>query len=331
MPPKLLLADDSITVQRVIALTFAGEELEIVTVGDGDEAVERIAQDRPDIVLADLSMPGGTATPWRSSSSGRRSTWRRRASCCSRARSSRWRNRDRGNWASMACSPSPSSRRWRSDWCGGCSRRRRGSPSESGRLGGGVATSRRRLARRVPPCRRPRAIGESRVATDVPAGYPFEPCESGRAAPPAALDDYFQRLDEALSSAGLEPSRSLRAALNGVTDASSDVETVVGAGAGPRATATPPQADDPSPRAEREETSADPAAGARETMTPAAPAVTAAPTLRLVDAFAALLDVEEGRAPDAALTAASEPAAPAASVWTSTRSPTRSRAGCWHS
>ena len=47
-------------------------------------------------------------------------------------------------------------------------------------------------------------------------------------------------------------------------------------------------------------------------MTPAAPAVTAAPTLRLVDAFSALLDVEEGRAPDAALTAASEPAAPAA-------------------
>ena len=39
MPPKLLLADDSVTVQRVIALTFAGEDLEIVAVGDGDEAV----------------------------------------------------------------------------------------------------------------------------------------------------------------------------------------------------------------------------------------------------------------------------------------------------
>ena len=44
MPPKLLLADDSITVQRVIALTFAGEGLEVVTVGDGDQAIERMPQ-----------------------------------------------------------------------------------------------------------------------------------------------------------------------------------------------------------------------------------------------------------------------------------------------
>ena len=58
MIPKLLLADDSITVQRVIALTFQGEGIEVIAVGDGDQAVEAIDRERPQIVLADLSMPG---------------------------------------------------------------------------------------------------------------------------------------------------------------------------------------------------------------------------------------------------------------------------------
>src|SRR5688572_22296394 len=58
MMPKLLLADDSITVQRVIALTFQGEGIEVIAVGDGDQAVAAIDRERPQIVLADLSMPG---------------------------------------------------------------------------------------------------------------------------------------------------------------------------------------------------------------------------------------------------------------------------------
>lgn len=48
----LLLADDSITVQRVIALTFAGEPIQVVAVSDGQQAIEQIAAQRPDIVLA---------------------------------------------------------------------------------------------------------------------------------------------------------------------------------------------------------------------------------------------------------------------------------------
>jgi DNA-binding response OmpR family regulator len=48
----LLLADDSITVQRVIALTFAGEPIEVVAVSDGRQAMEKLAAQRPDIVLA---------------------------------------------------------------------------------------------------------------------------------------------------------------------------------------------------------------------------------------------------------------------------------------
>jgi CheY-like chemotaxis protein len=57
MPYKLLLADDSVTIQRVIELTFADEDVTVTAVGDGQQAIDRIGSDRPDIVLADVGMP----------------------------------------------------------------------------------------------------------------------------------------------------------------------------------------------------------------------------------------------------------------------------------
>jgi CheY-like chemotaxis protein len=54
---KLLLADDSVTIQRVIELTFADEDVQVLAVGDGQQAIDRIRTDRPDIVLADVGMP----------------------------------------------------------------------------------------------------------------------------------------------------------------------------------------------------------------------------------------------------------------------------------
>jgi len=54
----LLLADDSLTIQRVIELTFADEDVEVVAVSDGDQAIERLESAPPDIVLADVGMPG---------------------------------------------------------------------------------------------------------------------------------------------------------------------------------------------------------------------------------------------------------------------------------
>jgi CheY-like chemotaxis protein len=54
---KLLLADDSVTIQRVIELTFADEDIVVTAVGDGRQAIERVKADRPDIVLADIGMP----------------------------------------------------------------------------------------------------------------------------------------------------------------------------------------------------------------------------------------------------------------------------------
>jgi CheY-like chemotaxis protein len=57
MPHKLLLADDSITIQRVIELTFADEDVHVRAVGDGKSAIASIQSERPDIVLADVGMP----------------------------------------------------------------------------------------------------------------------------------------------------------------------------------------------------------------------------------------------------------------------------------
>src|SRR3954465_15717823 len=57
MSHKLLLADDSVTIQRVIELTFADEDIQVSAVGDGKKAIAAIEADRPDIVLADVGMP----------------------------------------------------------------------------------------------------------------------------------------------------------------------------------------------------------------------------------------------------------------------------------
>jgi CheY-like chemotaxis protein len=57
MRKKLLLADDSVTIQRVIELTFSGEDVQVIPVGDGEEAIARIPIEKPDIILADIGMP----------------------------------------------------------------------------------------------------------------------------------------------------------------------------------------------------------------------------------------------------------------------------------
>lgn len=55
---KLLLADDSAAVQKVIELTFADEGMEVVSVGDGLLALEELEHMTPDVILADAFMPG---------------------------------------------------------------------------------------------------------------------------------------------------------------------------------------------------------------------------------------------------------------------------------
>ncbi|HEX8098116.1 MAG TPA: response regulator, partial [Pyrinomonadaceae bacterium] len=54
---KLLVADDSITIQKVVDLTFTDEGMEVTAVGDGEQALARIEEEPPDVVLADVHMP----------------------------------------------------------------------------------------------------------------------------------------------------------------------------------------------------------------------------------------------------------------------------------
>jgi CheY-like chemotaxis protein len=58
MSKTLLLADDSVTIQKVVGISFANEDVKIVTVDNGDDAVVRAREIKPDIVLADVVMPG---------------------------------------------------------------------------------------------------------------------------------------------------------------------------------------------------------------------------------------------------------------------------------
>jgi len=56
--PKLLIADGSPTMQRVIELTFAGEQMQIVSAADGEQAIALLPIARPDIVIADHALAG---------------------------------------------------------------------------------------------------------------------------------------------------------------------------------------------------------------------------------------------------------------------------------
>lgn len=58
MPKTLLLADDSVTIQKVVGISFASEDIQLVAVDNGTAAVAKAREVRPDIVLADVVMPG---------------------------------------------------------------------------------------------------------------------------------------------------------------------------------------------------------------------------------------------------------------------------------
>lgn len=56
MSRMLLLADGSVTIQRVIELTFAHEDVRVVTAQDGRRAMQILESEKPDVVLADVDL-----------------------------------------------------------------------------------------------------------------------------------------------------------------------------------------------------------------------------------------------------------------------------------
>src|SRR5512135_2686835 len=57
MAYRLILADDSITIQKVVELTLSEEDFEVTAYGDGESALEAARRHAPDIILADVIMP----------------------------------------------------------------------------------------------------------------------------------------------------------------------------------------------------------------------------------------------------------------------------------
>ncbi len=57
---KVLVADDSITIHKLVSLALKEEDVEIYTVSNGFDAIEKIKEIRPDVVLADIFMPRKT-------------------------------------------------------------------------------------------------------------------------------------------------------------------------------------------------------------------------------------------------------------------------------
>ncbi len=57
MGKRILLADDSITIQKVVELTFSEGDYEVYCVGNGAQAIRKVEEVVPDIALVDVMMP----------------------------------------------------------------------------------------------------------------------------------------------------------------------------------------------------------------------------------------------------------------------------------
>jgi CheY-like chemotaxis protein len=57
MPIKILLADKSITIQKVVEMLFSGKEYEVLCVSDGETALSEAQRVKPDVVLVDIDLP----------------------------------------------------------------------------------------------------------------------------------------------------------------------------------------------------------------------------------------------------------------------------------
>lgn len=57
MPKKILLADDSVTIQKVVSITLAHEDFDLTIVDNGSKAVSKAKELKPDVILLDVVMP----------------------------------------------------------------------------------------------------------------------------------------------------------------------------------------------------------------------------------------------------------------------------------
>jgi DNA-binding response OmpR family regulator len=54
---RVLVVDDEIYIVHILEFTLTMEGYEVLTAADGEEALRKIEQDRPDLVVLDIMMP----------------------------------------------------------------------------------------------------------------------------------------------------------------------------------------------------------------------------------------------------------------------------------
>lgn len=74
MRRKILLADDSVTIQKVFELALARSDVALVTVDNGEDAVRAASEGAYDLVIADVTLPGKDGFEVAAALSGREST-----------------------------------------------------------------------------------------------------------------------------------------------------------------------------------------------------------------------------------------------------------------
>jgi len=57
MAARILVADDSVTIQKVVELTFSKEDFILIPARSGEEAIRKAKEVQPDLILLDLVMP----------------------------------------------------------------------------------------------------------------------------------------------------------------------------------------------------------------------------------------------------------------------------------
>ncbi|MFQ5882107.1 MAG: PleD family two-component system response regulator [Candidatus Methylomirabilales bacterium] len=57
MSARILVADDSVTIQKVVELTLSREDVELIQARSAEETIRKAQEAKPDLMLIDLSMP----------------------------------------------------------------------------------------------------------------------------------------------------------------------------------------------------------------------------------------------------------------------------------
>lgn len=55
---RILIVEDDVMLQRVLRDNLKPEGFEVLLFGDGESALARVAQDKPDLAILDMNLPG---------------------------------------------------------------------------------------------------------------------------------------------------------------------------------------------------------------------------------------------------------------------------------